>query len=90
MNGRINFISPRDDQTIDEFDAFEDFVAVYLKTNGIAEILVYDIPTASYNTVRLSSEVGTITPGINQNYKSNVLRFSHSSPVVSLFLIQNL
>jgi len=76
------FITPREDQVIDEFDAFEDFIAVYVKSQGIGKVLIHDLRTDSYNLVGVDDEIGEITPSINQNYNESKLRFSFSSPLV--------
>lgn len=77
-----DFVKPRNDQVIEEFDSFQDFIAVYLKTQGIGEILIYDLNTNEFETIGVQGEIGEISPAINQNYKEHKLRFTFSSPLI--------
>ena len=85
IKSSIDFIVPKENQIIEEFDALHDFVAVYLKTQGIAEVLIHDLNDGKKKTIRIDGDVGEISPGINQNYHSKTLRFTHTSPIVSIF-----
>ena len=78
------FIKPGSEQVIEDFDAFKDFIAVYL-SNGIecnCEILILDLNTQEYNKIRVDDKIGEITPAINQNYEESRLRFTFTSPLV--------
>mmetsp|Transcript_1867 Transcript_1867/g.1664 ORF Transcript_1867/g.1664 Transcript_1867/m.1664 type:complete len:472 (+) Transcript_1867:801-2216(+) len=78
------FIKPGSEQIIEDFDAFQDFVAVYL-SNGMecnCEILILDLNTFQTKTIRIDDKIGEITPAINQNYKESRLRFTFTSPLV--------
>jgi oligopeptidase B len=76
------FITPKSNQVIEDFDAFHDFVAVYLKTQGIAEILICDINTGKQHTIGIDGEIGEIAPAINQNYNESRLRFTFTSSTI--------
>ncbi|CAI2386107.1 unnamed protein product [Moneuplotes crassus] len=78
------FIEPPQEQSIEDFDAFHDFIAVYL-SNGMesnCEILILDLNTKEINTINVDDSIGEITPAINQNYNESRLRFTFTSPLV--------
>ena len=74
-----DLIVPKEGQVIEEFDAFIDFIAVYTKTLGVSEILIYDINSDTIESIKMD---GVIAPWINQNYIQDTLRFSFTSPLV--------
>lgn len=78
------FIEPSPTQTIQDFDAFHDFVAVYLTSGGESnnEILIYDLNTDKASTLDIEERIGEVTPGINQNYHEHRFTFTISSPTV--------
>jgi oligopeptidase B len=80
--GWQEFVKPQEDQIIDEFDSFESFVAVYLRSCGVSKILICDLDKNTFNLIGVGDEVGEITPGVNQNYKENKIRFTFSSAYV--------
>jgi len=66
---------------INEFDGFKDFIAIYIKNQGRPEILIQDLNTQSFSTIP-AGDVGEIYPGLNQDYESQSIRYTYSSPFV--------
>lgn len=64
---------------INEFDGFKDFIAIYIKNQGRPEIIIQDLNTKAFTNISVD-DVGEITPGLNQDYESDSLRYSYSSP----------
>ena len=63
MKAAKDFITPSPTQTIEEFDAFQDFVAVYIQNDGKKEILIRDLHDNSEKYINIDDGVGMITPG---------------------------
>ncbi len=67
---------------ISEFDGFKDFFAIYCKRNGVPEIVIQDLDTKKFNSVKVNDEIGEISPGLNSDYNASDLNFFFSSPFV--------
>ena len=55
---------------ISEFDGFKDFFAIYCKRNGVPEIVIQDLDTKKFNSIKVNDEVGEISPGLNSDYNA--------------------
>lgn len=67
---------------VSDYDGFKNFIAVYMKKNGEPLIKIIDLEdTSNQHTVQVGQE-GSNSPGLNQNYDQNTLRFIHQSPFI--------
>lgn len=66
---------------INEFDGFKDFIAIYIKNQGRPEILIQDLNTNQFDSIKVD-DVGEIIPGLNQDYETDTLRYQFTSPFV--------
>ena len=66
---------------INEFDGFKDFIAIYIKNQGRPEILIQDLDTKEFNTIKME-DVGEVVPALNQDYEQKTLRYTFSNPFI--------
>ncbi|HPE20590.1 MAG TPA: S9 family peptidase [Candidatus Mcinerneyibacteriales bacterium] len=77
---RETVVAPSSD-TLTDYYLFEDYLALFLRHEGIPGIRIKDLKTGDEHSVELPDPVMSIWSGKNKNYKSRLLRFSCSSLV---------
>lgn len=74
--------APQEKWAIVEADYFHDWIAIYLNSCGESKIQVISLEKNGKFEVSPLSYCGKINAGLNQNYKSDLLRFYVESPFV--------
>eukprot|EP00826_Nyctotherus_ovalis_P054029 TRINITY_DN7056_c0_g4_i1.p1 TRINITY_DN7056_c0_g4~~TRINITY_DN7056_c0_g4_i1.p1 ORF type:complete len:420 (+),score=78.21 TRINITY_DN7056_c0_g4_i1:845-2104(+) len=72
----------KDDTVLEHYDIFKDYIVLYVLTQGVPSLLVYDLNTRLISEVKFTSDIGEIYPAANDIYASNTAQFKFSSPFV--------
>jgi oligopeptidase B len=75
------FLPARPGVTLEGIEAFERFLAIHQRENGLPGILIYDLETSVTHPIVFSEPVYTLGSAPNQVYKTDNLRFTYSSLV---------
>lgn len=74
-------VVPPSEDTLTEYFLFEDYLAVFLRHQGVPGIRIRNLKTGEEHNVELPDPVMSLWSGKNKNDTSHVLRFSCSSLV---------
>ncbi|RKX30016.1 MAG: oligopeptidase B [Candidatus Zixiibacteriota bacterium] len=77
----VDVISHSDTMKIDRAEAFEDFLVVHGRINGLSQIMVRDLKTGESHVIDFPEPVFTVYGGNNPDFSSNELRFTYQSMV---------
>ena len=66
---------------LEDFEVFEDFIALECRKNGLSEILVFDRKTKKKFFIPMKSKCCSVFLGVNAEYKANKIRFEYESMV---------
>lgn len=75
------YIPHREQTKIEGFDLFRDFLAVYLRDEGLLKIRVFNLADDSHHDIAFAEEVYATYGAENPEYHSQVLRFVYTSLV---------
>lgn len=82
--GRDNwqeFIPHRPAVNVDEIEAFQDFLVLYERENGLCHIRVQALESGDYHRIEQPEPVYTVRSRENPNFDSRVLRYHYTSLV---------
>eukprot|EP01135_Chromosphaera_perkinsii_P002243 Nk52_evm29s221 gene=Nk52_evmTU29s221 len=81
----VNLVDESADFKIEDMDLFENFCVLYEKSMGLPVVRVVPLMEGrKMYWLKLPEQVCVLEPGANQNFSSNTLRFSISSPITPL------
>ena len=75
------YIGHSDSVKIDGVEIFEEFMAVYVRRDGLKQIRVFDLKSGESHYLEFPEEVYTYRAGKNKDFDSRTLRFTYSSPI---------
>ncbi len=75
------YIPHSDSVKIDGVEIFKDFMAVYVRRDGLKQIRVFDLKSGESHYLEFPEEVYTYRAGKNKDFDSRTLRFTYSSPI---------
>lgn len=76
-----DYYLPRPGERLKEIDLFKRNLVLYLEKDGLSYMTVIDLLTKSTHNIDIKENLATISPGLNENYESEVLRFHVDSPL---------
>lgn len=74
-----DFIAHRENVLIDNFDAFENYIVIYYRENGLQKIGYYDFASNQLKDIKFHEAVYSIRRATNPMFCSDVLRYTYSS-----------
>lgn len=77
----IDFIPYRNDVFIDDFNVFDDFIAVFERYNALVNLRIISKDKRYDRYIKFPDEVYIISPGENMEYKTKVYRYEYESPI---------
>ena len=79
-SARETVVAPSAD-TLTDYFLFEDYLALFIRHEGIPGIRIRNLKTGEEHNVELPDPYVSLRPGKNKNFRSHLLRFSISSLV---------
>lgn len=77
----ITLIGGRQDVTIEGIDSFARHLVIYERDNGLQRIRIRKHEDSSDHSVPFDDAAYSIRAGINEEYRTNILRFTYESPI---------
>ncbi len=75
----IDLIGHRDDAYIEDFDVFNEFLAVSVRSGGLRKICIHPLDGAAQFFIASDEAAYGMSIGVNPELNSRVLRYAHSS-----------
>ncbi len=66
---------------LDDVDALRDHLVIHLRRDGVTALRVVDLATRTSREFDLPEEVGTVSPGVNEEFDTATYRFTYQSLV---------
>ncbi|CAG8749938.1 2437_t:CDS:2, partial [Acaulospora morrowiae] len=73
-------LTVKETEKIEDVEIFRNFAVIFAKREGLPVILCYNLWTSEIHQIELPIKYCTISPGINNNYDTDTVRFTYSSP----------
>ncbi|CAG8439013.1 4369_t:CDS:10 [Diversispora eburnea] len=84
--GRKNWeiiYAAKESEKIEDVEIFHNYATIFIKREGLPVILCYNLWTLEVHQIELPDKFCVVSPGINNNYKTDIVRFTYSSPFIS-------
>ncbi|RHZ49011.1 hypothetical protein Glove_535g20 [Diversispora epigaea] len=84
--GRKNWetiYAAKESEKIEDVEIFHNYATIFIKREGLPVILCYNLWTLEVDQIELPDKFCVVSPGINNNYNTDIVRFTYSSPFIS-------
>lgn len=76
-----DYYLPKPGERLKEIDLFKKYMVLYLEKDGLSYMTVIDLLTKSTHNIDIQENLASISPGLNENYESETLRFHVDTPL---------
>ena len=74
-----DFVPARPDVRVDEFEVFNNWIAVFERSHAQQRIIIHDLATSTQREIPLPDDLATVYAGSNNEFDTSLLRFGLSS-----------
>lgn len=77
-----DYYLPKQGERLKEIDLFKNNMVLYLEKEGLSSLTIIDLSNKNSFDIDIKEPLAVISPGLNENYETEIFRFHVDSPFV--------